>query len=233
MFKTKKEKRKLWLASHNPYKLEELKVLLKVPSHVELCDLSAISLYSPPEEDGKSFLENACIKAKALRSHGKVQERDWILAEDSGLEVLSLGGEPGIHSARYADTQATDKKNNLKLLKEMEGHRDRKARFICQIVFTTSEEFYSFRGSLEGSIAIKMQGSGQEKGQKRLESQKDSDKGKTEDRKDFGYDPLFIPLGQKESLAQLGADYKVRHSHRSLAVGKLLQFLNKRCWTDI
>ena len=144
---------KLWLATHNRHKLHEMKVLLErenLPLELELADLQEISDYPSPQEDGESFLANARLKAKALRSFGKpVREEDWILAEDSGLEVLRLQGRPGIRSARYAGEQAGDTENNKKLLKELKGLEEgktvkavkttdkNKACFVCQMVLMT------------------------------------------------------------------------------------------------
>ena len=207
---------KLWIASCNPHKIRELKALLST-LHASLSlstpivshSLQEIPSYAAPEENGKSFLENAHIKVKNLMAQGSpfVQKKDWILGEDSGLEVSCLQGQPGIRSARYAGSKATDKANNLKLLQVMEGQMHRKARFICQIVLATTQGIYAFRGTLDGFIAKEMRSTPESSG--------------------FGYDPLFIPLGQKKSLAQLGKDYKKQHSHRSLAMAKLFSFLEK------
>ncbi|PWU21152.1 MAG: non-canonical purine NTP pyrophosphatase, RdgB/HAM1 family [Bdellovibrio sp.] len=190
----------VWIGTSNKGKLSELSLQLQkeVPQAV-IFSLKDLPHYTPPPENGKSFLENARIKARSLRS---MKPGNWIIAEDSGLEVEALGGLPGIHSARYAGAKATDSENVAKLLKMMQikGAMTQAARFFCQMVaYTPAGEEILCEGELKGNIATAQKGS-----------------------HGFGYDPVFIPQGESKTLAELGAGYKVQHSHRSEALRKLL-----------
>lgn len=192
----------LWLATTNKGKLNELKVLFgKHLPQLNLKTLSDLPTYTAPPENGKSFLENARIKARSLKA---LKPESWVLAEDSGLEVEALNGLPGIHSARYAGEKASDSENVSKLLKmlQIKGALNRNAQFICHmLILSPSGEEWSFVGAMKGSIAKTPAGN-----------------------LGFGYDPVFIPEGQSQSLAQLGPGYKNQHSHRSQAA---LQFIEK------
>ena len=125
---------KLWVASFNSHKIKEIKSLLPKGLECEILSARDLKFYSAPEETGKTFLENATIKAKSMRP--LVPKTDWLIAEDSGLEVEALDGLPGIHSARYAGPKASDLMNNYKLLKmlDFKGQSSRNARYFCQLV---------------------------------------------------------------------------------------------------
>ena len=183
--------------------------------------------YKAPEETGSSFEENARLKARALKEFLKknlsLAERqepssgprrvspatqcELGMGEDSGLEVLALGGAPGIYSARYAGHIPTDKENVDLLLHNMAHipEERRQAVFVSHIVALAldSAQEYSVEGRLEGQIALAPRG-----------------------QKGFGYDPVFIPKGETQTMAELGETYKNRFSHRARAVQKLLQTLN-------
>lgn len=192
----------LWIATGNKGKLGEFQLLLRSLDPLELHHQGELSSFSQPPENGKTFLENARIKAKALRS---VKNKAWVLADDSGLEVDGLGGLPGIHSARYAGDRASDAENVAKLLKMMQirNINPRSARFVCSlVVITESGEEWNFQGELKGKIALKPQG-----------------------LMGFGYDPVFIPEDQSQTLAELPPGYKNQHSHRAKAVHAFLQKL--------
>ncbi|MEY4616292.1 MAG: hypothetical protein RJB66_1252 [Pseudomonadota bacterium] len=188
----------LWIATGNKGKLTEFKVLLNSLSHLKILSIADLSVFSPPPENGKTYLDNARIKTRALKS---VKPEQWVMGEDSGLEVLGLGNLPGVHSAVYAGPKAADSENRAKLLKMMQIRHvaDRTALFKCCIVLysPTGEEFI-FEGQLEGKIALKETG----------------DLG-------FGYDSIFIPKGETKTLAELGPAFKNKNSHRSLAVQQL------------
>jgi XTP/dITP diphosphohydrolase len=155
-----------------------------------------------PDETGATFYENA--RAKAVFAH---EPGSWTLGEDSGLEVEGLGGEPGIRSARYAGLEATDEENVDKLLAALAGAEEnaRRARYVSELVcLSPAGEELRGTGRLEGTIALDPRGS-----------------------EGFGYDPVFIPVGERRTVAELGDDWKREHSHRARAVGSLLRALSE------
>ena len=187
----------VWLASHNRGKLIEFKTLLPT---LEIHSQYELAAYTPPPETGKTFEENARIKARSLRA---VKPGVWVIGEDSGLEVDGLNKMPGIHSARYAGDHASDAENVAKLLKmvQLRTAHNRVARFICTIVAYSSEgKEFVIAGNLEGRIAEKVRGQG-----------------------GFGYDPVFIPENQTQTLAELGLTRKNQISHRAQAIRKLAE----------
>ena len=194
----------LWLATGNKGKVTELKKLLS-PIGFEIHIQNELSFFSQPPETAESFEGNARIKAKALQA---LQPNAWILADDSGLTVDGLGGLPGVHSARYAGPRASFLENNLKLLKMM-GLRcpnRRKAQFhCCLLAISPQGEEFICQGKLEGEIAKKMSG-----------------------QRGFGYDPLFIPTGEKRTLAEMDLNEKNSLSHRSKALKKLVKVLKEK-----
>jgi len=153
------------------------------------------------EEDGKNFAENALKKARFYSKYfGKLT-----LTDDSGLEVDSLKGLPGIYSARYAGEKATPRENNQKLLREMEGISlsKRRARFRCVIAIVSPDGREAIaEGSCKGTIGFKEKG-----------------------RKGFGYDPLFILPKYGKTMAQLTLEEKNRISHRGKALKKLRKMI--------
>ena len=185
----------LIIATGNSHKVEEFEQLLKGNP---LAVLSAETCGGMPDvdENGKTFAENARLKAIALR---KLAPKDaWVLADDSGLEVDALNGEPGVYSARYAGAEASDRDNIEKLLKALVDVPDaaRTARFKCALcVIDPKGSVACYEGSCEGRISTKVSG---ESG--------------------FGYDPVFIPEGYDKSFAQLGNRVKSKLSHRARAV---------------
>lgn len=190
----------LWIATSNKGKISEFQLLLKEIPDLQLHIQSEISGFTPRPENGKTFLENAQIKARSLKA---VKPNAWVLADDSGLQVDGLGGLPGIHSARYAGPHASDSENIAKLLKMMSIRpiNNRNAHFICSLVILTPQkEEWIFEGKLNGTISLKPAG-----------------------QMGFGYDPVFIPDGQNQTLAELGHAYKNAHSHRSLAIKSFFQ----------
>lgn len=192
----------LWIATGNKGKLSEYKLGLKEWPNVQIHAQGEISSFTPRPEDGKTFLENAQIKARTLKS---VKTGVWVLGEDAGLEVEGLNGLPGIHSARYAGPKASDNENVAKLLKMMTIRTitNRAARFYCSaVVFTPTGEEWHFEGSMKGTIASKPTG-----------------------QLGFGYDPIFIPEGQTQSLAELGPGFKNQHSHRAMVLRAFLEKL--------
>jgi XTP/dITP diphosphohydrolase len=180
--------------SKNPHKARELAVLL--PGW-ELAPTLAEEL---PEEVGSTFYENARAKARFGRT---VDPPDsWVIGEDSGLEVDGLGGRPGIHTARYAGPDATDEENVAKLLEVLADvtGAGRRARYVSELVaISPAGEEVRGTGTLAGTIATAPAGS-----------------------EGFGYDPVFVPDGERRTVAELGDEWKAGRSHRALAARKLL-----------
>ncbi|MGI8430892.1 MAG: RdgB/HAM1 family non-canonical purine NTP pyrophosphatase [Chthoniobacterales bacterium] len=187
----------LILATRNLHKVREFREMLG--PDFELADLSAHPQIGEVVEDGASFAANARLKSVTVSR----QLPGLILADDSGLEVDSLGGAPGIFSARYAGDEATDAENRRKLLAELGAKRERTARFRCVLSLARNgEEIAVFEGTVEGEIVAAERGA-----------------------VGFGYDPLFQPTGRAQTFAELSADEKNQLSHRAAAVRQLREFL--------
>jgi XTP/dITP diphosphohydrolase len=189
--------KRLLLATRNAHKAREIQEILG--PEFELRDLTAYPEISEIVESGKSFEENAKLKAIAVSKELPA----LIIADDSGLEVEALGGAPGIYSARYAGKNATDEQNVKKLLSELTRAgvktRQRKARFRCVIALARAGKLLdTFDGTVEGTIADSPSGS-----------------------RGFGYDPIFVPNGFEHTFAELPAEVKNRISHRAKAIRAL------------
>lgn len=192
--------RPLILATRNQGKISEFKELLS-GFDVDIRSLNDFGPIPAVEEDGDTFEENAYKKAhftaKALGFPA--------LADDSGLVVPALGGEPGVRSARYGGDEANDLENNLKLLKAMAGVTNRMALFQCVIAIAVPRgPALIYEGKCEGEIADKMEG----------------DQG-------FGYDPLFYYPSLKKTFAQMSLEEKNQVSHRGKAMAELRQEFDK------
>lgn len=186
---------RLLVCSGNQGKAREIRQILGAP--FEVVDLAALAEKIAVEETGTSFEENAALKAVA----GSLAFDGWVVADDSGLEVDALGGQPGVHSARYAGPDATDSRNVQKLLQALEGIAapDRTARFRCVMVIARAgRKEAAFEGTVKGRIALVPSGS-----------------------EGFGYDPVFIPEGYTLTFAQMLPAIKNRISHRARALEKL------------
>lgn len=188
----------IWIATGNKGKVKEYEALFKnllgSSESLILKTQSDIPGFSPRPEDGKTFEDNARIKARTLRA---IKDKHWVFGEDSGLEVEGLGGLPGIHSARYAGPKASDSENVAKLLKmiTIRSAQQRQAQFKASlVVYNPQGEEWVFSGSLKGEISKAPKG-----------------------QMGFGYDPVFIPEGETQTLAELGPAYKVTKSHRTQA----------------
>lgn len=191
----------LVLASTNMHKVREFRTMLKPFFRFDLLSLCDFPTYVPPEETGKTFEENASLKAL----HAAKALNRWVLADDSGLVVPALNGAPGIFSARYAGNDATDLENRKKLLEEMHHlmEEDRQAFFECSIAFSSPEGIKKcVRGTCEGVLLNKDRGGS-----------------------GFGYDPLFIKHGYNKTFAELTESIKNRISHRRKALDKLIPLL--------
>jgi XTP/dITP diphosphohydrolase len=189
----------VYLASGNAHKLEEfIEMVHKNRLVVRLHGAAEAGGMPDVDECGDTLQENARIKALALLE--QVPAGAWVLADDSGLIVDALDGEPGVHSARYAGPGANATANNIKLLQALKGlpEAERTARFSCVLCFIKKgepEQF--FDGACEGHIMPYPSGN-----------------------MGFGYDPLFRPLGYRKTFADLGSAIKNNLSHRSRAVAK-------------
>lgn len=191
------------LASHNSHKIAELQALLgKHIPDIEILSLSDLGLNDEIVEDGRTFEENALIKARYAATSGYIG-----LGDDSGLCVDALDGAPGIYSARYAGEDACDAKNNEKLLAELEDKDSRRAYFVCTIacVFPNGDESIVVCGKTEGEILKELNGEG-----------------------GFGYDPLFFVKEKNKTYAQMSADEKNSISHRGRAIEALAERLAQK-----
>lgn len=191
------------LASGNPGKLREFAALL-APFSLQLIAQSELGIH-PADETGTTFIENALLKAHHAARHARFPA----LAEDSGLEVDALGGRPGVWSARFAGEGASDAENLRQLLAELEEVPEgyRQARYQCVIVWVRSvgdQAPLIARGTWEGHIAHAARGHG-----------------------GFGYDPVFIPAGERRTAAELSSAEKNAVSHRAQAVRALVAMLGK------
>ena len=193
-------RRILYCATSNTGKLREFRGAATAGWEIE--PLPALRDVPAPEETGDTFEENAIAKA---RYYAAFAPGVPVFAEDSGLEVEALGGEPGVYSARFAGADATDDDNNRLLLERLGASRDRGARYVAVIgLVLPDQSIYSFRGTVEGEVLRAPKGAG-----------------------GFGYDPLFFypPFGS--TFAQVSADEKLTVSHRGRAAAAMMKFLNR------
>lgn len=194
----KKARTTLVLATTNNGKVEEFKLLL-TDFDVEIKGLREFGPIPAIKEDGKTFEENAVKKASLTAKALGLP----VLADDSGLVVKALDGRPGVRSARYGGS--SDRENNLKLLKEMEGIQDREAYFMCVIAISAPNgSTLVYQGKCDGVITDELTGSN-----------------------GFGYDPLFYYPPLKKTFAQLTTEEKNRVSHRGRAMAGLRSEFNK------
>ena len=192
----------LYLASSNSGKLQELSATAaEIHSTIALALLPGFSQLAPFPEDAPTFAENAVGKAL----HASTISDQAVCADDSGLVVPALGGEPGVHSARYAGSAATDAQNIAKLLAALAGKRNeaRAARFVCVLAVAREGNVVAvISNRVDGFILETPRGSG-----------------------GFGYDPVFYFPALKKSFAELSSALKNLHSHRGKAFRRLLEVL--------
>ncbi|HEY8443320.1 MAG TPA: RdgB/HAM1 family non-canonical purine NTP pyrophosphatase [Clostridia bacterium] len=191
-------KQKILAATNNQNKAKEFKEILG--EWFDIITLKDLDIKVEPQETGETFLDNAIIKAKAVfeAAGGKYP----VIADDSGLVVPALGGEPGVMSARYAGVDADDQKNNQKLLKKLANASDRSAYFICVIVYMDKDNIISAEGKTFGEILTQPEGGN-----------------------GFGYDPLFYSYDLKMSFGRSSAELKNQVSHRARALAQLREKL--------
>ncbi len=189
-------------ASNNPHKLRELREL--AGADMAILSLDDIGCHDDIPETADTFEGNALLKARWVKERYGYD----CFADDSGLEVDALGGEPGVRSARYAGEGHASAANNAKLLSRLSGTTDRRARFRTAIALLAgNDEPRFFNGSVEGEILTEAHGEG-----------------------GFGYDPLFRPLGWAKTFAEATPDEKNAVSHRGNAVRLLMDFLSQQPW---
>ncbi|MGP1377728.1 MAG: non-canonical purine NTP diphosphatase [Prevotella veroralis] len=192
---------KIVFATNNKHKLEEIKDILG--KDFEIVSLAEIGCHEDIPETGLTLEENARQKSTYIVEH---YSHDCF-ADDTGLEVDALNGEPGVHSARYAEGTDHDSEANMrKLLSKMSNVKDRTARFRTVISLIINGVEHQFEGRVEGRIATEKHG-----------------------KEGFGYDPIFIPEGYDKSFAELGEEVKNQISHRARAVKKLAEYLSSSC----
>lgn len=190
---------KLVFATNNKHKLEEISRILG--NQIEIVSLEQIGCRGDIPEDHDTLQGNALQKARYIKEKYGYD----CFADDTGLEIEALDNRPGVYSARYAGLAKDSQANMQKVLQEMEGKANRKARFRTVIALLLDGTEYLFEGKVEGEILTKQQG---ETG--------------------FGYDPIFRPSGYRESFAEMSMDEKNKISHRGRAVAQLADFLIKR-----
>lgn len=188
---------KIVFATNNTHKLEEIRRMLR-GSH-QIVSLAEIGCHEDIPEEQDTLEGNALQKARYIKQHYGYD----CFADDTGLEIDALGGRPGVYSARYAGEAKDSEANMRKVLAEMQGHSDRRARFRTVIALILGNEEHLFEGKVEGEILTTRQGSA-----------------------GFGYDPVFRPDGYDRSFAEMDPDTKNSISHRGEATRKLAAFLN-------
>lgn len=184
-------------ATHNTNKVKEVQHML--PNNIHLISLSDLGYKEDIEETGITLEENAWIKANfVFEKYGKA-----CFADDTGLEVATLNGAPGVYSARYAGATKNDNANMDKLLAALDGKTNRNAQFRTAIALRLPESKNLFEGIVTGKIAASKSGSA-----------------------GFGYDPIFVPEGFNSTFGELEPNIKNSISHRAKAIEKLVLFLS-------
>jgi XTP/dITP diphosphohydrolase len=187
---------KLCFATNNQNKLREIQALLG--NKFELVTLSDIGCFEEIPEPFETIEENALAKSRYVREKYDLD----CFADDSGLIVPSLNGEPGVHSAYYAGPQRSHDDNINLLLQKLSNENDRSAYFKTVISLSFQNEYYAFEGRVPGTIIDEKRGSG-----------------------GFGYDPVFVPQGHDRTFAEMTLAEKSQISHRSIAFANLIDFL--------
>lgn len=190
--------KKLIFATNNKHKLEEIEAI--IGNQFQLLSLRDINFSGEIPETSPTIAENAIQKARFIFDlHG-----ENCFADDTGLEVEALNGEPGVYSARYAGDNATYQDNVIKLLAEMQDQQNRKACFKTVIALFWENQLHLFEGEICGQILSQPTGEG-----------------------GFGYDPIFVPDGFQQSFAEMPSELKNKISHRAVATQKLIHFLQE------
>ena len=190
---------KVCFASHNQNKVKELRAIM--PEGIELVGLDELGVTEDIAETGSTLHENSEIKARYVFDRHQLS----VFADDSGLVVQALNGEPGVYSARYAGPERDDHRNMDLLLKNLDGKPNRSAEFQTVITFIDDQgQAHPFLGIIKGEITEEKRGTN-----------------------GFGYDPIFKPNGYDETFAELSSEVKNKISHRAKAVEQLLAYLHQ------
>jgi XTP/dITP diphosphohydrolase len=194
---SEKKERTLVFATNNPNKLKEVQLLL--PSHIKLLSLKDINCLVDIPETADTIEGNAILKVEYIKNHYGYD----CFADDTGLMVDALNGEPGVYSARYSGADANSENNMDKLLANLADKEDRSARFKTVIALQFQEAEILFEGICDGSITKNRQG-----------------------RKGFGYDPIFLPDGKVETFGQMSLLEKSEIGHRGKAMRQLIGYFS-------
>ncbi|MES2747389.1 MAG: non-canonical purine NTP diphosphatase [Bacteroidota bacterium] len=190
---------KLVFASNNSHKIKEIQSL--VPANIQIVSLHDIGCYEDIPETADTIEGNAILKANYVTANYGLD----CFADDSGLEVAILNGEPGVFSARYAGEPKNDDNNTAKLLLNLKDKTNKKANFKTVICLNFNDEQILFTGIINGKITEEKIGNN-----------------------GFGYDPVFIAEGYSKTFAELTLEEKSSISHRGIAVKKLVEFLKNK-----
>jgi len=191
--------KKLVIASRNDHKILEMEQLLS-PLGIEVLSTKDFPNLEEVVEDRPTLKGNALKKARYVAAQTNLPA----LSDDTGLEVEALNGEPGVYSARYAGPSASYEDNVIKLLDELSGKENRKARFRTIVALVDGDEEFTFEGICNGKIIEEQRGS-----------------------EGFGYDPIFMPVDYEHTFAELDSSKKNLISHRGKAVEKFVKFLKE------
>ena len=192
---------KLVVATNNAHKVKEYQEMF-TGYDIKFYSMKDLNLVSDPVEDGNSYQENSLIKAKALANKTNLP----VIADDSGLNVVSLNNFPGIYSSRFADSYGGNDVANLKLIEKLKPFEDKSAFFSCLITLMNVEDKpLQFEGRCEGYILDKPVGNG-----------------------GFGYDPIFYSNEAKIAFGEASPEIKNKYSHRAKAVQQLIKYLKER-----
>jgi XTP/dITP diphosphohydrolase len=194
---------KLVFATNNKNKIKEIQNALN--GIVEILSLKDIGFEGDIPEDFETLKENALQKAHYIADRFNVN----CFADDTGLEIDALNGAPGVYSARYAGEDCVAENNMAKVLANLKGEKNRRAKFRTVVALVLDNEDYTFEGAAKGEILNEKTGS-----------------------EGFGYDPIFKPEGFEESFAQMSIDQKNAISHRGAAVRKLVEYLKNSSGTS-
>lgn len=189
--------KKLLFATNNAHKLKEIREITK--EKFEILGLNDVNFIGDIPETSLTIEGNAIQKARFIHDRFQLD----CFADDTGLEVDALHGEPGVYSARYAGEHCSYTDNNVKLLTALQNKSNRKARFRTAIALIFDSQMFTFEGVVEGKIISQPSGA-----------------------EGFGYDPIFVPDGYKQTFAEMSAVLKNSISHRGLATAKLISFLD-------
>ncbi|RNC89793.1 MAG: non-canonical purine NTP diphosphatase [Allomuricauda sp.] len=187
----------LVFATHNQHKFQEVKAM--VPTNIQLLSLKDLGLLDDIPETGKTLAENAQIKADFITQKFNID----CFADDTGLVIEVLDGEPGVYSARYAGTEKDDDANMQKVLAKLKDHLNRGAHFKTVFALNLGKKKYLFEGIVHGEIITEKRGN-----------------------EGFGYDPIFKPSGYEKTFAELTLETKNKISHRAKAMQQLIDFLS-------